>query len=227
MSDRTPALDAVHGMLTLLFTVVALHVLWHGVRSSGAGRRDRVDLFLHFAMAAAMAAMPWSLGRPLSGPATAVIFTAAALWFPLTAFRPVRPFQPSGPLRRRTATAGTAALFADRLPPAAGMAAMAWMSRNPPGGAASAPETLASGVQAAHHTAAQGHAAAASTTATLVTAVLTVYLLACAIRSLTRPMPALRTATDTAHRAAATDPYGHVRDGAMSLGTAVMLLLPH
>ncbi|MFM9492745.1 DUF5134 domain-containing protein [Streptomyces galilaeus] len=252
MSDRTPALDAVHGMLTLLFTVVALHVLWHGVRSSGAGRRDRVDLFLHFAMAAAMAAMPWSLGRPLSGPATAVIFTAAALWFPLTAFRPVRPFQPSGPLRRRTATAGTAALFADRLPPAAGMAAMAWMSRNPPGGgfadrlppaagmaamawmsrnppggAASAPETLASGVQAAHHTAAHGHAAAASTTATLVTAVLTVYLLACAIRSLTRPMPALRTATDTAHRAAATDPYGHVRDGAMSLGTAVMLLLPH
>lgn len=78
----------------------------------------------------------------------------------------------------------------------------------------------------AHHTAAHGRAADASTTATLVTVVLTVCLLGCALRSSTRPMPALRTSTDPAHRAAATDPYGYVRDGAMSLGTAVMLL-PH
>ncbi|MFD6961136.1 DUF5134 domain-containing protein, partial [Streptomyces venezuelae] len=64
MPDRTPALDAVHGMLTLLFAAVALHMLWHAVRSPGAGRRDRVDLVLHCAMAAAMAAMPWSPGPP-------------------------------------------------------------------------------------------------------------------------------------------------------------------
>ncbi|MGV9645957.1 DUF5134 domain-containing protein [Streptomyces sp. NPDC003333] len=216
MSDRTPALDAVHGMLTLSFTVAALHVLWHGARAPRVGRRDRVDLVLHFAMAAAMAAMPWSPGRPLSGRAMAVVFTAAALWFPLSAFRSVRS------LGRRPDTAGTAAVFAGRLPPAAGMAAMAWMSRH---GAAGVPGTLAADVPSA--TAAHGHAAAAPTSATLVTAVLAVYLLGCAVRSLTRPMPALRTATGPAHRAAATDPYGHVRDGAMSLGTAVMLLLPH
>jgi hypothetical protein len=192
-------------MLTLLFAVVTLHVLWHGVRSAGAGRRDRVDLLLHCAMAAAMAAMPWSYGPSLSGRAATVFFTAAALWFLLTAH--------------------PAAVFAGRLTPAVGMAAMAWMSRTPPGAAS---ETVAAaGVPAAHHTAAHGHAADASTTATLVTVILTVYLLGCALRSLTRPMPALRTATDPAHRAAAADPYGHVRDGAMSLGTAVMLLLPH
>ncbi|MFG3108077.1 DUF5134 domain-containing protein [Streptomyces tendae] len=211
MSDRTPALDAVHGMLTLLFAVVALHVLWHGVRSPGAGRRDRVDLVLHLAMAAAMAAMPWSPGPPLAGRAATVFFTAAALWFLLTA--------------------RTAVVFADRLTPAVGMGTMAWMSRPPSGAAtvsAAAQETAAAaGVPAAHHTAAHGHAADASTTATLATVVLTVYLLGCALRSLTRPMPALRTATDLAHRAAATNPYGHVRDGAMALGTAVMLLLPH
>ncbi|MEV5640064.1 DUF5134 domain-containing protein [Streptomyces flaveolus] len=209
MSDRTPALDAVHGMLTLLFAAVALHVLWNAVRSPGADRRDRVDLVLHCAMAAAMAVMPWSPGPPLSGRAATVFFTAAALWFLLTA--------------------RTAAVFAGRLTPAVGMAAMAWMSRTPSGAvSASAQETVAAaGVPAAHHTADHGHATDASTTATLVTVVLTVYLLGCALRSLTRPMPALRTATDPAHRAAATDPYGYVRDGAMSLGTAVMMLLPH
>jgi hypothetical protein len=61
----------------------------------------------------------------------------------------------------------------------------------------------------------------------VVTGLLTVYLLACGMRSLTRPMPALRSATAAAHRAAAKDPYGHLRDGAMALGTAVMLLMPH
>ncbi|MFL9657194.1 DUF5134 domain-containing protein [Streptomyces sp. PB17] len=213
MSDRTPALDAVHGMLTLLFAAVALHMLWHAARSPGTGRRDRVDLVLHCAMAAAMAAMPWSPGPPLSGRAATVFFTAAALWFPLTA--------------------RTTVVLADRLTSAVGMAAMAWMSR-PPSGAvpvsasATVRETVAAaGGPAAHHIAAHGHAADASTTATLVTVVLTVYLLGCALRSLTRPMPALRTATDHAHRAAAANPYGHVRDGAMALGTAVMLLLPH
>ena len=39
-------------------------------------------------------------------------------------------------------------------------------------------------------------------TTAVVTILLTVYLLGCAVRSLTRPMPALRTTTDIAHRAA-------------------------
>ncbi len=212
VSDKTPALHVVHCMLTLLFALVALHALRQGVRSPGAGRRDRVDHLLHFAMATAMAAMPWSLGPP-SGRTMTVLFTAAALWFPLTA------------LHHRTV--GTVSALAGRLPPAVGMAAMAWMSRTPDGRGAPAHETLAGGVPAAHHSAAHGHAANASVTAAVITVALTACLLGLAVRSLTRPMPALRTATDTAHRAAAADPYGHVRDGAMSLGTAVMLLLPH
>ncbi|MER6926283.1 DUF5134 domain-containing protein, partial [Streptomyces spiralis] len=87
-------------------------------------------------------------------------------------------------------------------------------------------ETLAGGVPAAHDTAAIGHATGAPVSAAGVTGLLTVYLLTCAIWSLTRPMPLLRS-TAAAHRAAATDPYGHVRDGAMALGTALMLLMPH
>ncbi|WP_246885043.1 DUF5134 domain-containing protein [Streptomyces sp. GESEQ-4] len=177
-------------MLTLLFVLVALHVLRRGVRAPGADSLDRVDHLLHFAMAAAMAIMPWSLGRSLTGRTTVVLCAAATLWFPLTAL-----------YRRAT---GTVAAIAGRLPPAAGMAAMAWMSRTP-----------------------HGPAAGASMTAALVTTALTVCLLGFAVRSLMRPMPALRTAAGTAHRAAAADPYGHVRDGAMALGTAVMLVLPH
>ncbi|MFG2359761.1 DUF5134 domain-containing protein [Streptomyces sp. NPDC048521] len=205
--------DVVHCMLTVLFALVAVHALRHGVRSPGTGRRDRVDHLLHAAMAVAMAAMPWSLGRSLSGRTMTVLFTTAALWFPLTA------------LRRRTAD--SLAALAGRLPPAAGMAAMAWMLRTSHGRAVPSHETLAGGVPATHHTVALGHAAGASVTAAVVTGLLTVYLLACGMRSLTRPMPSLRSATDAAHRAAATDPYGHLRDGAMALGTAVMLLMPH
>ncbi|MFJ4624393.1 DUF5134 domain-containing protein [Streptomyces sp. NPDC088812] len=179
--------DLVHLMLTVLFAVVAVHALWQGVRSRRTGRRDRVDHLLHCVMALAMAAMPWSLGHSLPGRTTAVLFTAAALWFPLTA------------LSLRTADTDTTAAIAARLPPAAGMAAMAWMLRAPHG------RVVPVGV----------------------TALLTAFLLACAVRSLTRPMPSLRIATAPAHRAAATDPYGHSRDGAMALGTALMLLMPH
>nr|WP_234357150.1 hypothetical protein [Streptomyces sp. NBRC 110028] len=59
-----------------------------------------------------------------------------------------------------------------------------------------------------------------------MTGLLAVYLLVCALRSLTRPMPWLRSAAAVAHRAAARDPYGYLRDGAMALGTAVMVLMP-
>ncbi|MBW8699149.1 hypothetical protein MBT84_06070 [Streptomyces sp. MBT84] len=204
--------DVVHVMLTMLFALVAVHALRRGVRLPGTGRRDRVDHLLHFAMAVAMAAMAWSPGRPLSGLTMTVLFTGATLWFPLTALH-----------RRR---ADTAAAIAGRLQPAAGMAAMAWMPRTPHGRAVSSHETLAGGVPVAHHGTALGHPAGASTTV-WVTSLLAVYLLACAMRSLTRPMPSLRSATDAVHRAAARDPYGHLRDGAMALGTAVMVLMPH
>ncbi|WP_369226956.1 DUF5134 domain-containing protein [Streptomyces sp. R39] len=211
-SMDTPV-DVVHVMLTMLFALAAVHALRHGVRSPGTGCRDRVDHLLHFAMAVAMAAMAWSPGRPLYGRTMTVLFTAAALWFPLTA------------LCRRTAD--TAAAIAGRLQPAAGMAAMAWMLRTPHGRAVPSHETLAGGVPVAHHGAALGHTAGASATGEWGTGLLAVYLLVCAMRSLTRPMPSLRCATAATHRAAATDPYGHLRDGAMTLGTAVMVLMPH
>lgn len=191
MSDGTPALDVVQCMLTVLFALVSLHALRHGLRSPGAGRRDRVDHLLHFVMAVSMAAMPWSPVGSLSGRTTAVLFTAAALWFPLTA------------LHHRSAD--TMSALVRRLPPAVGMAAMAWMLRTPHGGAVASHDSPAGAV----------------------TTLLTVCLLACALRSLTRPMPSLRSATDAAHRAAAQHTYGHVRDGAMALGTAVMLLMSH
>ncbi|MEU4657761.1 DUF5134 domain-containing protein [Streptomyces sp. NPDC023723] len=180
--------DLVHILLTVLFAVAAVHALWRGVRSRTAGRRDRVDHLLHGVMAAAMTAMPWSLGHALSGRTAVVLCAGSALWFPLSALH--------------RGTPGPVAAIAVRLPSAAGMAAMAWMLRTPHGRTVPAP-------------------------ATAVTVLLTAYLLFCAVRSLTRPMPALRSATVTAHRAAATDPCGHSRDGAMALGTAVMLLMPH
>ena len=52
-------------------------------------------------------------------------------------------------------------------------------------------------------------------------------LLAYALWSLTRPMPSLRSAVSAARRAAAATPSRHVGEGAMALGTAVMLVLPH
>ncbi|MER8047306.1 DUF5134 domain-containing protein [Streptomyces sp. NPDC094032] len=202
---RTP-LDVEHGLLTVLFCLVAAHALWQGLRPGGAGRSERADHFLHAAMGGAMAVMPWGPGRTLSGRTAVLLFTAAAVWFLLP--RPAR----------RTAHA-TAALTA-RLPAAAGMAAMAWMLRPSHG----------------HQHAATGHfghVTAHPVQDTVVTTVLTSYLLGYAIWSLTRtmtpPLPAATTATAAAraHAAATTDPYGPTRHGAMALGTALMLLMPH
>ncbi|CAG6392065.1 conserved membrane hypothetical protein [Actinacidiphila cocklensis] len=203
----------VRCILTTLFLLVALHALLHGIRQAGMGRRNRVDHLLHAVMAVAMSAMPWNLHRWLSGPTMAVLFTAAALWFPLTA------------LHRRTGHA--VAAIAGWLPLAVGMAAMAWMPRMPDGRMVLPPDALAGSVPVTHHAAAVAHAAAAPATADAITVLLTLYLLVYAMRWL-NPLPPPWSAADTAHRAAATDgPYGHLRDGAMALGTAVMLLMPH
>ncbi|MEV7141630.1 DUF5134 domain-containing protein [Streptomyces tauricus] len=173
-------------MLTLLFVLVAAHELRHVTGASVPGHRDRVDHLLHAAMALAMAAMPWSLGRALPEDAMTALFAAAALWFPLAA------------TGRRTAHRALA--IADRLPYAAAMAAMVWMLRT-------------------RHD--------ATGPAATITVVLALYLLVCALRSLTRPMPALGSAGSAARYTAARSPVANICEGAMALGTAVMLLMPH
>lgn len=196
---RTPV-DVEHGLLTVLFCLVAVHALWQGLRPGGIGWSDRVDHFLHAVMGGAMAVMPWGPGRALSGRTAALLFTAAAVWFLLT-----------GPARR---TAHATAALTARLPSAAGMAAMAWMLRPSHGSRHGAAGAF-------------GHGAGHPVQDTVVTAVLTSYLLGCAIWSLTRPMSPLGSAAVRAHGAASTDPYGPTRHGAMALGTALMLLMPH
>ncbi|MFI6880004.1 DUF5134 domain-containing protein [Streptomyces sp. NPDC050400] len=108
------------------------------------------------------------------------------------------------PARRPGESRATAA--ARRLPSALGMAAMVWMLRNPHG---------------TQHAA----ALAAPRTAALVTPVLALCLLVCALRALTRDMPSLRATPRPA--AVLPLPYGHFWDGSMALGTAVMLVMPH
>ncbi|MGW3731227.1 DUF5134 domain-containing protein [Streptomyces sp. NPDC000851] len=98
------------------------------------------------------------------------------------------------------------AATARRLPYALGMVAMVWMLRTPP---------------ATHHAPAVGE----STTGSLVTAALALCLLTCALRSLTRDMPALRTRSNTS--GVLPRPYGHFWDGSTALGSAIMLVMPH
>ncbi len=76
-------------------------------------QRDRGDHLLHTVMALAMAVKPWNGGGMLPEAPT-TFFTAAALWFPLTAVSRQRQFELTDVARR--------------LPYAAGMAAMAWMT---------------------------------------------------------------------------------------------------
>jgi len=106
--------DAVHAMLTALFAAGTAHALGYGVLPRGSGWRHRVDHLLHAVMALAMTAMPWQPGRVLPAAAQTAFFVAAASWFPLTGLR-------GSPGRRWQAVVR-------RLPHAAGMAAMAWMS---------------------------------------------------------------------------------------------------
>ncbi|MFD6291414.1 DUF5134 domain-containing protein [Streptomyces sp. NPDC060205] len=94
------------------------------------------------------------------------------------------------------------------LPHMAGTAAMTWMVH-------------------AHHATLSGGVAGLPAAAPAVTAVLVLVLLGCSLRSLTRSMPSLRAVADAVRGGPAVAPYHHVRDGAMALGTAVMLLMPH
>lgn len=198
----------VHSLLTLLFVVVLLHGLARDVGTRGTGFRVRADQLLRTAMVVAMAAMPWiDLG---AGPAAAATgaFTVGALWFLLPLGRPV---------------SGAAAAVAHRLPHAAGMAAMAWMLHGPHTAAGHDHVEAA----AAHLTAPDGLAAAPLHDGSAGTSALACGLLVYALWSLTRPMPSLRSAASAARRAAAATPARHVGEGAMALGTAVMLVLPH
>ncbi|MFI6017582.1 DUF5134 domain-containing protein [Streptomyces sp. NPDC051287] len=200
------ASGVVHGMLTVLFTATAVHGVHRAVAPRRAGWRERGDQLLHAAMAATMAAMPWSHGASLPHPAETAFFTVAALWFPVTAIH-------------RDHGSRLAAL-ARRLPPATGMAAMAWMEWQT--------HAMAGLPAPAHHIGAPGHTAHLSATARTVTAALALCLLAYALSSLTRVLPGRRTrsapATDSIDR---PEPYGPFWDGSMALGTSIMLLLHH
>ncbi|MBW8738015.1 MAG: DUF5134 domain-containing protein [Streptomyces turgidiscabies] len=202
----------VHCMLTLLFVVVVLHGLARDVRAPGPGCRDRADRLLHAAMAGAMAAMPWIHVR--AGPAAMAsgVFTVGAVWFLV-------------PVGHR-AVKGTAAM-AHRLPHAAGMAAMAWMLRVPHPGTAPPHEHLGAASEYAAGPRALGTDPLHVHGGWAITLSLASCLLAYALWSLTRPMPSLRSAVSAGRRAAAATPSRHVTDGAMALGTAVMLVLPH
>ncbi|MEV7074264.1 DUF5134 domain-containing protein [Streptomyces sp. NPDC093990] len=199
----------VHCLLTLLFVAVLLQGPARGVGSPGTGLGVRVDRLLAAAMAASMAAMPWIDVRP--GPAAVAggVFTAGAVWFLLPAGR--------REARRRAA-------MTHRLPHAAGMAAMAWMLRVPHSGTGPAhvhPES------ATHFTGPDAPGAGVPLGSSVITLSLASCLLVYALWSLTRPMPSLRSAVSAARRAAAATPSRHVGEGAMALGTAVMLVLPH
>jgi len=204
----------VHCLLTLLFVAVLVHGLVRGVgsprRSPRTGLGAGADRLLAAAMAVSMAAMPWIDVR--AGPAAVAggVFTAGTVWFLL-------------PVGRRRLAGGTAAM-PHRLPHAVGMAAMAWMLRVPHTG---------TGPAHAHHGAAArptgpgAPGAAVPLDGSVITLSLASCLLAFALWSLTRPMPSLRSAVSVARRAAAATPSRHVTEGAMALGTAVMLVLPH
>ncbi|MDQ0605368.1 hypothetical protein QF037_009713 [Streptomyces canus] len=198
----------VHCLLTLLFVAVLLHGMAPGVGSPRTGFGARVDQLLAAAMAVSMAAMPWIDLR--AGPAAVAggVFTAGAVWFVL-------------PVGRREASRRAA--MTHRLH-AAGMAAMAWMLRVPHTGTGPAHAHLDS---AAHSTGPGALDAGDPLGGSVITLSLASCLLAYALWSLTRPMPSLRSAVSAARRAAAATPSQHVSEGAMALGTAVMLVLPH
>ncbi|CAM5698755.1 DUF5134 domain-containing protein [Streptomyces canus] len=201
--------DVVYCMLTAVFVAAAGHGLRRGLLSGGPPRRARVDHLLHAAMALAMAAMPWDLAQAVPAAAQVVFFAAAALWFPLTAVR-----------RRESLVRAQLR----RLPQAAGMAAMGWMAWTSHSMAGPSHETLADGPASGRHLAhSAGHSAIGDVAVTL----LVLYLLGCALRSLTREMPALRFTADRRDAGTPRDPYGHFWDGSMALGTVIMLLMHH
>ncbi|MFJ8357247.1 DUF5134 domain-containing protein [Streptomyces sp. NPDC093984] len=200
----------VHCMLTLLFVVVLVHGWAQDVRAPKLALRSRVDQLLHAVMALSMAAMPWVTIHAVAGGLLSGVFTVAALWFLL-------------PADRRAGN--RAAAVVHRLPRAAGMAAMAWMLRTPHTGTAH--DHLHGALPASGPILLNGQEAGHLPSGSAITLSLASYLLACALWSLTRPMPTLRSAVSTARRAAAATPLRHIDDGAMALGTAVMLVLPH
>jgi hypothetical protein len=191
--------DVVWFMLTVLFAAAAIHELRHRVLPRSSGWRTRIDGLLHTVMAVAMCVMPWSWGAWVPARAQAVFFAVAALWFPLSA------------LSRRRGLRLSAA--ARSLSSAGGMAAMTWMACS----------TASPGHQtpAAH----AGHAMGEPAPHEAGVGMLALYLLVCALRSLTRDMPGLRRNTGNPHTPAIRELYGHFWEGVTHLGTVVMLLM--
>ncbi|WP_443060088.1 DUF5134 domain-containing protein [Streptomyces sp. NBC_00444] len=186
-------------MLTVLFVTAAVHELRHRVLPRSYGWRMRIDGLLHTIMAVAMSVMPWSWGTPVPAGTQAAFFAAAALWFPLSTLS-------------RSHGARLIAV-ARSIPSAAAMAAMVWMARPTE---SSRHEDLA-----AH----AGHSMGEPAGHDVGTGVLVLYLLVCALRSLTGDMPGLRRNTRHPRTLAIKELYGHFWQGAMHLGTVVMLLV--
>ncbi|MFH8738381.1 DUF5134 domain-containing protein [Streptomyces sp. NPDC017964] len=203
------ATDVVYCMLTALFASAAVRALRYALVSRSLRWRDRVDHLLHTAMALAMAVMPWNCSSALPELPLTAFFTAAALWFPLAA---------AGRCQQSRLTA-----TARRLPYAAGMAAMAWMTLSMAG---LSHEPLAQGLPAEHQAVHLSHSAGGSRAGAVVTGVLALYLLAYALWSLTRGMPTLSSVSDAvANSTSASGRYPYFWDGSMALGTVIMLLM--
>jgi hypothetical protein len=199
------ATDVVYCMLTALFASAAVRALRYALVSRSLRWRGRVDHLLHTAMALAMAVMPWNCSSTMPELPLTAFFTAAALWFPLAA---------AGRCQQSRLTA-----TAQRLPYAAGMAAMAWMTLSMAG---LSHEPLTQGLPAEH----LSHSAGGSRAGAVVTGVLALYLLAYALWSLTRRMPTLRSVSNAVAISTSTSgPYGYFWDGSMALGTVIMLLM--
>ncbi|MEU3187717.1 DUF5134 domain-containing protein [Streptomyces sp. NPDC006923] len=207
------ASTAVYCMLTALFAASAVHGLRGAVMPRGTGWRRRGDHLLHTAMALAMAVMPWHWGAWLHHPVQVAFFGSAALWFPLTA---LCRHQES---RRAALVRG--------LPSTVGMAAMAWMlwAAHPASGPSH--ENFAAPPADSRHTVNPGHATHPASVTQTVSAVLALYLLACALWSLLRVMPTSRPHANSETPYDGHESYRRFWDGSMMLGTVIMLLFPH
>ncbi|MBY8876080.1 DUF5134 domain-containing protein [Actinacidiphila acidipaludis] len=204
------AVDAVRLMLTALFAVAAVATLRRHVVRSGLRWRGRTGSLLHAVMAADMACMTWRWYPHVPAMPHTVFYAVAALWFPLSA-----PRRGDGAVAPEVLRA---------LPSAAAMAAMAWMAHPM---RASGHATMAAGLAEGRGTArAMDDSMAASGGGTAAVGLLALFLLLCALWSLTRDLPGLSRTAATGHTSTQSV-HDHFWDGVTALGTAVMLVLHH
>ncbi|MER7944571.1 DUF5134 domain-containing protein [Streptomyces sp. NPDC094458] len=126
-----------------------------------------------------------------------VFFAGATLWFPVTAVM-----------------GGQAGRWMDavrRFPDTVGMVAMAWMTHRETTPPRLVPIGQETGLDAGN----------------MVTAVLALYLLVCALRSLTQDMSVLRASRGPVISASISGPCTRFWQGSTAMGTAIMLFMHH